>query len=148
MMLLYLLLIYEIQSFSPGITNTHCDVGHLKNLKQTYFSLAFIGYKAENVVAVGEIHDFLETGSQLKLTYCVTLNKTLLSRLDIFFICYIEMKWFNFLITQLEYLVVKNNALYLKINIMTRNLTYWNCLNHIRDFISDSVGSLFIQLFP
>lgn len=96
------------------------------------------------MVAVGEIHDFLETGSQLKLTYCVTLNKTLLSRLDNFFICYIEMKWFNFLITQLEYLVVKNNALYLKINIMTRNLTYWNCLNHIRDFISDSVGSLFI----
>lgn len=95
------------------------------------FSLAFVGYKAETVAAVGEIHDFLETESQLKLMYYVTLNKTLLSRLDIFFIWYIEMKWHNLLITQLEYLVVKNTAFYLKINITTRNLTYWDRLNHI-----------------
>lgn len=148
MMLLYLLVIYEIQSFSPGITDMHCDVGHLKNLKQTCFSLAFVGYKAETVAAVGEIHDFLETESQLKLMYYVTLNKTLLSRLDIFFIWYIEMKWCNLLITQLEYLVVKNTAFYLKINITTRNLTYWDRLNHIQDFISGSIGSLFIQVFP
>ena len=68
----------------------HCDVGHLKNIKWTCFSLVFVGYKAENVAAVGEIHDFLETESQLKLTSYVTLNKTLLSRLDIFFICYTD----------------------------------------------------------
>lgn len=92
----------------------HQDVGHLKNLNRRVLAWRSLDIRLKLWFAVGKFMISLETESQLKLMYYVTLNKTLLSRLDIFFIWYIEMKWRNLLITQLEYLVVKNTAFYLK----------------------------------